>query len=254
MTGGAAPLVVLFDVDGTLIDAGGAGRHAIERALLRVYGTTGPIDDLPFDGLTDPAIARSLLSAAGVAEARIERDMVALWDAYVECLETRLREAPGSVRALDGTVELLDALAGRGALVGLLTGNIERGAVRKLAACGLHRRFRFGAYGSDDEDRDRLPDVALRRAAAHHPGVNPARAWIIGDTPRDVRCARAGGLRALGVATGRYSRRALRDCGADYAADSLLDTARILEALESGAASRLGTRPDTRSTARPETR
>jgi len=225
-------LLVLFDVDGTLIDSAGAGREAIEGALHDVYGTAGPIDELPFDGLTDPSIARTLLRAGGIADARIEAGLDALWATYLARLADSLGARAGRVRALDGVSALLDALAGAGAVVGLVTGNIEPGAARKLDACGLGGRFSFGAFGSDAEDRDALPAIALERATASTGcPFAPDRVWIVGDTPRDVRCARAGGVRALAVASGRYSVAQLAACAPDHVTSSLADTEWVLERL-----------------------
>jgi len=231
-------LLVLFDVDGTLIDSAGAGREAIEGALHEVYGTAGPIDDTPFDGLTDPWIVRTLLEAEGLDRAVIAAGLDALWASYVRRLADSLRTRADRLRVLEGVAALLDALAVEEAAVGLLTGNIEAGAAQKLAACGLEDRFDFGAFGSDAEDRDALPEIALERAAAAAGRrFAPDRVWVVGDTPRDVGCARAGGVRALAVASGRYSVNELRGCGPDAAVVSLRDTDRILGCLTGRAAS-----------------
>lgn len=230
-------LLVLFDVDGTLIDSAGAGREAIEGALHEIYGTAGPIDDTPFDGLTDPWIVRTLLEAAGLERDRIARGLDALWESYLHRLAGSLRARTGRLRVLDGVVPILDALAREGAALGLLTGNIEAGAARKLDACGLDGRFRFGAYGSDAEDRDALPAIARERAAvAAGRRFAPDRVWVVGDTPRDIGCARAGGVRALAVASGRYSLAELRACEPDEAVVSLADTEGIVGRLTGRAA------------------
>jgi phosphoglycolate phosphatase-like HAD superfamily hydrolase len=231
-------VLVLFDVDGTLIDSAGAGREAIEGALREVYGTAGPIDATPFDGLTDPWIVRSLLEAAGLERPRIAAGLDRLWESYLGRLAESLRARTGRLRILEGVAALLDALALEEAAVGLLTGNIEAGAVRKLEACGLGRRFPFGAFGSDAEDRDALPAIALERACAvAGRSFAPERVWVVGDTPRDIGCARAGGVRALAVASGRYTVDELRACGPDEVAASLGDTPRILGTLTGRAAS-----------------
>lgn len=222
-------LLVLFDVDGTLIDSAGAGREAIEGALHEVYGTAGPIDDTPFDGLTDPWIVRTLLEAEGLDRTTIENGLDALWASYLRRLADSLGARADRLRVLEGVATLLDALARERVAVGLLTGNIEAGAARKLAACGLGDRFAFGAFGSDAEDRDALPTIALARAAAAvGRRFAPEGVWVVGDTPRDVGCARAGGVRALAVASGRYSVDELRACRPDAAVGSLRDTRAIL--------------------------
>ena len=111
-------------------------------------------------------------------------------------------------RTIEGAVTLLDELAARPhAALGLLTGNIAGGAASKVRHYGLAAYFAFGAYGCDDADRNRLGPVALDRATTHTGrGFTPRETWIIGDTPKDIACARAIGARCLAVATGRFSR------------------------------------------------
>ncbi len=228
-------LLVLFDIDGTLVDTAGAGRAAIGYALERVYGTTGPIDDLPFDGRTDPGIARDLLRSAGLDDRAIDDSLERLWAAYVDRLRVELKAREREVRVAPGIHELLAELGAAGATLGLLTGNIVEGAREKLRACGLAGRFAFGAFGSDAEDRDRLPEIALARAAEHAGSLfEPHRSWVVGDTPRDIRCARAGGLRALAVATGRYGLDELGRHGPDGAVPTLADTHRVLDLMGVG--------------------
>lgn len=225
-------LLVLFDIDGTLLDSAGAGRDALEEALVDVYGTAGPIDELSFAGLTDPCIARHLLTRAGMATGDIDRGLEALWMRYVELLALALEARRGRLRVNVGVEALLDELESLAAAVGLLTGNIARGAFEKLRACGLDRRFGFGAYGSDAEDRDALPAIARARAreATGRPSSRE-RAWIIGDTPRDIACARAGRMSVIAVATGSYTVEELQAAGADVAVPTLADTAHVISVL-----------------------
>jgi phosphoglycolate phosphatase-like HAD superfamily hydrolase len=198
--------LVLFDVDGTLLTASGAGRRALEQALREVYGTAGPIDAYDFRGGTDPQIIRDLLGQAGVSEETIAAGEVAMYRRYETLLEAEVGDG-SRVSLYPGVRELVEALAARGdVVVGLLTGNIEAGARIKLHPTGLWPRFRLGAYGSDHADRTRLPRVAADRAeqlvgrAFRGPDT-----VIIGDTPRDIGCARAFGARAIAVATGWHS-------------------------------------------------
>jgi len=225
-------LLLLFDIDGTLLDSAGAGRDAIEEALVDVYGTAGPIGDISFAGLTDPSIARSLLTHAGLAPAEIDRGLEALWTRYVELLALALEDRRARIRVNAGVEPFLDALETLGAAIGLLTGNIARGASEKLEACGLASRFGFGAYGSDAEDRDALPDIALARAhEATGRRFSRAETWIIGDTPLDIACARAGCVNVIAVATGSYSVEELASAGADLAVSTLSDTAHLVSVL-----------------------
>lgn len=231
--------LVLFDIDGTLLSAGGAGRRALGRALLDVFGTAGPIDSYDFHGGTDPQIVRDLLAAAGVSVHEVLAGEAELFARYLEHLAAELGDGSG-VRLYPGVAALIEALAGEpGCVVGLLTGNIEAGARLKLMPTGLWPRFRIGAYGSDDADRTRLPGVAARRAQALMGRALRGRDLIvIGDTPRDVGCGRAFGAVCLAVATGRHAVAELQACGADHVFPDLGDVDRVMAAiLDRGSAS-----------------
>jgi phosphoglycolate phosphatase-like HAD superfamily hydrolase len=230
--------LILFDIDGTLLWTDGAGRRAVGRALREEVGTSGPIDTYRLDGKTDPLIVRELLELAGHVEASQDRARVeAICHRYLVCLEQELAAARNATRVFPGVREVLQALEpaereGR-ALVGLLTGNLERGAALKLQSAGLApERFAVGAYGSDSGVRSELPAIAARRASQR-----TGRAFagpdvvILGDTPADVHCGRPIGARAIGVATGHYDRDALREAGAAAVFADLADTAAVLDAL-----------------------
>lgn len=193
----------LFDVDGTLLSARGAGRRAMSRALEAVYGMTGPIESYDFRGKTDPQIVFDLLEAAGVSAAWVQDRLSGFYDRYLEDLRAEMWHGGGPA-LLPGVSELVGRLSEcPDAIVGLLTGNIEAGAKVKLEPTGLLPHFRLGAYGSDDIDRARLPDIAARRAETLVGQViGPECVVVIGDTPLDIACARAYGARAVSVATG----------------------------------------------------
>jgi phosphoglycolate phosphatase-like HAD superfamily hydrolase len=222
----------LFDIDGTLVTARGAGRAALGRALLKTYGTTGPIEDYDFRGKTDQRIVWDLMRGAGLDEGRIAAGVEASFEAYVAELE-RLIGDGARVSIMPGVGELVRTLAARGdALVGLLTGNIEAGARVKLRPTGLLDHFRVGAFGSDDMDRRRLPAIACERA---HRLTGRRFAFeevtIIGDTPLDVDCARACGAVAVAVATGFHPAEELRACAPDLFFTDFSDVAATLAAL-----------------------
>jgi phosphoglycolate phosphatase-like HAD superfamily hydrolase len=229
--------LILFDIDGTLLWTDGAGRRAIQRALLDEMGTAGPIDRYRFDGKTDPQIVRELLTLAGHPEAGAEARVAAVCRRYLELLEPELVRSAQATRLLPGVPELLAALAphetaGR-ALVGLLTGNLEGGATLKLRAAGLDpARFVVGAFGSDSGARPDLPAIAAERAAQHTgrrftgPDV-----VIVGDTPDDVACGRPIGAHTVAVATGFYDVDQLHAAGAARVFAHLGDTAAVLDAL-----------------------
>ena len=229
--------LVLFDIDGTLLWTDGAGRRAIRQALLDEMGTAGPIHGHRFDGKTDPQIVRELLAAAAHPDAESEARVEAVCRRYVALLQAELAKPSQATTVMAGVHDLLAALEpheaeGR-ALVGLLTGNLERGAALKLRSAGIApARFAVGAYGSDSHRRADLPAVAARRAAEHTGrAFTGEQVVILGDTPDDVACGRPIGARAVAVATGLYDVAALRATGAAYVFPDLRDTAALLAAI-----------------------
>lgn len=219
--------LLLFDIDGTLV-RGGPAKSAFELALVETFGTTGDSEGVSFAGKTDPQIARELLSGAGFSGAEIDAGFETLWGRYLGHLETRLVDRPMEV--LPGVPELLDALVPHADVgVGLLTGNIEGGARLKLGSARLWERFHMGSYGSDHEERDALPAIALERAhGVWGRRVAPTEAIVIGDTPRDVQCGRKGGARTLAVATGTYGAEELEATGAERVLPDLSATEDVL--------------------------
>ncbi|HYK81818.1 MAG TPA: HAD family hydrolase [Gemmatimonadales bacterium] len=229
--------LVLFDIDGTLLSTDGAGRRAIQRALLDETGTAGPIEGYRLDGKTDPQIVHDLLTLAAHPAALDDERIAAVCHRYVEHLRAELAAPPRATKLMAGVGELLEALqryeAERRAMVGLLTGNLAAGAALKLRAAGLDpQRFRVGAYGSDSHRRSDLPAVAAARAAALA-GVpfEGADVVIVGDTPADVACGQPIGARSLAVATGSYDVVALRAAGAAVVFATLADTTAVLDAI-----------------------
>jgi phosphoglycolate phosphatase len=222
----------LFDIDGTLVNAGGAGRVAVTSALEEVYGATGPIDGYDFRGRTDPRIVLDLLGEAGWAETDIRARLVTYFEVYLRELDALVADG-ARVRTLPGVADVVRALSAReDAVVGLLTGNIEPGARVKLRSTGLWPLFRVGAFGSDDADRRRLPAVARQRTRDTLGHDIPFdRVTIIGDTPLDVDCARAAGASAVAVATGRYTGDELSACHPDTLFPDLSDVKAVIEAL-----------------------
>lgn len=222
----------LFDVDGTLVNARGAGRGAFARALEAVYGTAGAVETYDFRGKTDPRIVLDLMTGAGFGEAAIRARLDACFARYVLELEAMLGD-DSRITVMPGVPDLVRRLSQReDAVVGLLTGNIEAGARVKLRPTGLLPLFRVGAYGSDDVDRRHLPAIACARASALVGRDFPfERVTIIGDTPLDVDCARACGALAVAVATGFHAADELAACAPDFLFTDLGDVERVLGAL-----------------------
>jgi phosphoglycolate phosphatase len=213
-------VIVLFDIDGTLIDPQGAGRRSLNACFLHVYGRAGAADDVSAAGQTDaflfPAIARSL----GVPW---EPDRV--FPVYLTALAAELPRGPA--RVLPGAAELCAALAARGDVaLGLQTGNIRAAAEMKLEYAGLRPHFTFGGFGEDGPDRGDLVRAAVARAA--RPGEV---AVVIGDAPNDIAGARAAGLRAVAVATGWHPVEELAALRPDALLPNLSDTGACLRAL-----------------------
>ena len=214
--------LILFDIDGTLLSAGGAPRRAFRRALAEFFGTEGAAATDDFSGRTDPQIVYDLMTAAGFGDGHIAERIAAVFERYVAGLAAELETETGH-RLLPGVAELVPRLAEDPRVVlGLVTGNVETGARLKLAHFGLWDRFRVGAFGSDDRERDRLPPIAVERAR-ELTGRSFAgeEVVVVGDTPADVRCARAVGAIAVAVATGPPGREALAASDPDFLLDSL---------------------------------
>ena len=213
--------LILFDVDGTLLSTNGEAGRALGVALRETFGTAGPIDGYSFAGKTDPQIVFELTAAAGIARAEAAPRVPEVFERYCGHLEAAL--SGSNTRALPGVLDVLAALEARGdCAVGLLTGHIRAGAGIKLRAAGLDGRFGIGAFGSDEEDRNRLVPVARARALERWGLEFPGTATVvIGDAENDIRCARAGGARSVAVASSKTPRERLAALGPDALLDSL---------------------------------
>jgi len=225
--------LVLFDVDGTLLDAGGSGRWAMTRAFEDVFGiadATPFAREVRFEGMTDPGILASIANNAGIDEARLSGQAAAIEEAFLRHLEHRLARTPGR-RVLPGVIDLLDRLAGVAyASVGLLTGNIEAGARLKLGSVGLSGYFDLGGFGGDAPDRAGIGRVARSRFERRHNAViDPADVVVVGDSTEDVRAGRANGYRTLAVGTGWTGHDEIRALEPDLFLPDLTDYARVLQ-------------------------
>lgn len=219
--------LVLFDIDGTLIYSAGAGVRAMTRALEEITGVAEGFKGIDCSGKTDPQI---ICEALEKLELPSHDGLVAtLLDLYLACLKVEVSKGKGHVKP--GVQLLLQTLRDtEGIHLGLLTGNIERGARIKLESFGLNLYFPVGAFGNDDRDRNRLLPVAVERLRSTA-GVTLTRrdCIVVGDTPRDVACAHAHGAPCIAVATGPYSTEALEVTGADLVVLDLSDTRRIVK-------------------------
>lgn len=194
-----------------------------------MFGTTGTVESHDFSGKTDPQIATEVLRAAGVAEPRVRDGLPRLFERYLARLEEEFDVAQRAPTVLPGVVPLLEELRNDAWALGLVTGNLSRGADIKLRAAGLGGWFSFGGFGSDAADRDVLPAFAVRRA--EQLGYTAGAVVVIGDTPRDVACGQAAGAHTVGVATGSYDEGALRAAGAHAVLADFSDTGRAVAAI-----------------------
>ena len=208
--------LVLFDIDGTLITDGGASRDAFATAMLDVFEYNGVLRRYDFSGRTDPQIAHMVLQDAGWSEHDIDARMPRLWERYIAELEQHERSR---VRELPGVRPLLDALRDNVTL-GLLTGNIERGARLKLSGPGLNDYFPFGAFGSDSPDRNDLLPIAVQRSGHRFTGRDVV---IIGDSVYDIRCGTPHSAATIAIASGKTPAEKLRAENPDYFFDSAED-------------------------------
>lgn len=215
------PTILLFDIDGTLVTTGGAGRRALERAFERRHGRADACSSIRFDGMTDRSITRLALQAIGLEAS--EADIDALLELYIAELAAELRRSsPDNYRVHVGVEQALEAARERGMAVGLGTGNVVTGARLKLEHVGLYQHFAFGGFGSDHELRvELIRKGAERGAVSLGQPLRECRVVVIGDTPKDVDAARGIGAEALGVGTGSFNAAQLLAHGASYAFDDL---------------------------------
>ncbi|HET9310863.1 MAG TPA: HAD family hydrolase [Actinomycetota bacterium] len=216
--------VVLFDVDGTLIDTGGAGGRSWSHAFRQAFGIDGDIRKFSEVGMTDPVVARQTFEGTLGREPTTD-EVIRLMMRYVLRLPEEVASSSG-YRVMPGVHQLLQRLVAADTLLGLVTGNIEGAAHIKISRAGLQRFFLFGGYGSDSAERSDLTRAAIARAEAlSGHDIDPSQVLVVGDTPRDVEAAHGAGAIAVGVATGEYSVDQLRDGGAEHVLRSFADDA-----------------------------
>ena len=222
--------LLLFDIDGTLINSGGAGIRALKLASTEQFGIEEDLQGIEIGGRTDSGIVRQILAKRGSPLS--DENVRMFLDKYVRYLTRELPLCNG--RVLPGILELLTRFQSRSDITqGLLTGNIARGARLKLEHYGLWKFFAFGAYADNHHDRNELGAVACARALEKTGWqFPPDRVDVIGDTGHDIACGKAIGARTIAVATGSWSREKLAECQPDFLFDDLSKVEDVIATLE----------------------
>jgi len=220
--------LILFDIDGTLIDSGGAGVRSLDLAFRKVFSVLNAFQGISMAGKTDTQIIKEGLIKHGLS---MDGNFDAIIEAYLLYLREEIRNDGKHTKP--GIYEILEQLNPMEDIgLGLLTGNLEQGARIKLEPFDLNKYFPSGAFGSDDEDRNKLLPFAVNRfEKIFNKRIDIEKSIVIGDTPRDVECAHIYGAVCIGVATGPYSIDELTEAKADYVVNDLSDHMGLLRSL-----------------------
>jgi phosphoglycolate phosphatase-like HAD superfamily hydrolase len=228
--------LVLFDIDGTLIHCGKAPRNAISKAMEVVFGTRGSADHYAFSGKTDSQIVYEVMRLAELDENFVKSNLAVALDQYVNFLDDTLLGE--DIKVFDGVVSILNNLRRlEGVTVGLLTGNVVRGAKIKLSRAGIDHFFfnggsLIGAFGSDAMDRSELPRIAVDRAATElHRHFREKEIVVVGDSPNDVLCGKSLNVCSVAVATGWHKKEELQTYHPDFLFSDLSDTKEFLKVI-----------------------
>ncbi len=213
------PVVVLFDVDETLVHTGGAGARSWNAAFEKVYGLPADIGKHTSAGETDPQVARETFRGV-LGRDPVGDELDPLYAQYLLAMSTDIWNS-AEYRMLPGSDDLLQRLVDAGVILGIVSGAMEGAARTKLMPANLNRFFLFGAYGSDSPDRPELTRIAVQKAARLHLDLSPHEVFVVGDTPLDIAAAQGAGAVSVGVATGKYSEAELNSAGATHVLTTL---------------------------------
>lgn len=224
--------LVLFDIDETMISSDGAGRRALSRAFKEKHNIDSAFENHSMSGKTDPQIVLEIFESLGHERTWAQKQIDELLECYLGHLDEEIAGA-GNYIMHEGVVALLDSLVNhQDCYIGLLTGNVERGARKKLARFNLNHYFAIGAYGCDSANRLDLPAFAVKRAREHFQAdFAPRQVVIIGDSVNDIACAHGYGARALAVNTGKTSWQDLAEQKPHKLFKNLADTDAVLESI-----------------------
>jgi phosphoglycolate phosphatase len=221
--------LVLFDIDGTIVNTGGAGVMSLRNMVHQRFDAADDLHDIEIAGKTDRAIIRDILRKYGTDPS--EQNISEFAKNYVADLRNELQRCRG--RVLPGINRLLNHLQSQSHIVlALLTGNLKRGAQLKLEHYGLWHFFEVGAFADDHHDRNELGAFARRRAREKHGhDFDSADIDVIGDTGHDISCGKALGARTIAVATGSWSRARLEACAPDFLFDDFSEVENVMTSL-----------------------
>ena len=217
--------LVLFDIDGTLIDSGEAGTRSLDLAFKELFSVENAFHGISMAGKTDTQIMKEGLLRHGIY---LNGNLIRIINTYLQYLKREINNSSKHIK--QGIYEILEKLSlMENIKLGLLTGNLEPGARIKLEPFSLNKYFQSGAFGSDDEDRDKLLPVAKSRfEKLYGSKIDFRDCVVIGDTPRDVYCAKPYGAISVGVATGQYPADKLKEAGADYVFENFSEHSSLL--------------------------
>jgi phosphoglycolate phosphatase-like HAD superfamily hydrolase len=217
-----APIVVLFDIDETLIHSGGSGARSWKAAFEKLYDIPADIGAHTADGETDPQVARATFKGVLDREPRSD-ELGRLYAQYLLSLSDDIWTSE-QYAVLPGVEQTLQTLSDAGVTLGLVSGAMEGAARTKLQPGKLNRFFTFGAYGSDSPDRAELTKIAIHKARLLHGRLESGDVMVVGDTPRDIAAGADAHAVSVGVASGHYSVDQLRAADADHVLASLEET------------------------------
>ena len=227
--------LLLFDIDGTILSTKSVPRRAMKNVLEKKFDYFSYDDKYNYSGRTDWQIVDHLLDFGNIDYPRNYESLKVIFDNFAEELENELNN--GLVPFVyGGVINLIEKLHKMHECnLGLLTGNIAKGAELKLDAVNLYKYFPIGAFGDDAKNRNDLADIAIMRAQEHHGnGINKKNTWIIGDSVHDIRCAHANNLRSLAVCTGLTTKEELNQENPEFIVDTFEDTDQIINIFLNG--------------------
>ena len=217
--------VLLFDIDGTLIRSNGSGKASLEKALAETFKLESATADIDYGGRTDFSIVRELLDLNGVEYS--DENASALLESYCSLISEFLVATKATV--LPGVVKLLNELKDMSEFsIGILTGNIKHGADVKLNSTNLASFFHFGGYGDRAELRNGIAEEALESAKEYLGDTKIEKVFVIGDTPKDVECAKHIGAFSLAVGTGYAEKEAILASNPDIFLEDLSNTEEVI--------------------------